>query len=320
MKRKKIVLIFLVMLAITGIGVSMYFNKVVHDRIDDTEQDGVHHTSQNTEDYSEIYADQLKIIFGEDYVIEGKETIVIEGEDCDCGYHSEDYMYDEWKISYQDQNGQKFTQTLNNKDSLESQQLTWLGNQLSQYYIQKYLIDFFEDGTFEDLSVGEDWGRTYCSVTIGNPVYSYTSDTTEEFKRIREVGKKYREQLLKQLQNEENMLRLQEVDYEKIFNCYPIEVGFHLSIDDGKLTGEEKEEFEKGVQERVMEMIRLIKQETSDTCNLRIQVNSANGHCDLYDGSRDWRYFILQGEQIIPEDLFDGFEWQLFYTYEGIYW
>lgn len=320
MKRKKIVLIFIAMLVITGIGVSVYFNKAAYDRIEDTEQDGGHYTSQNTDDYSEIYADQLKIIFGEDYVIEGKETIVIEGEDCDCGYHSDDYKYDEWKISYQDRNGQKFTQTLNNKESLEAQQLTWLGNQLSQYYIQKYLIDFFEDGTFEDLSIGEDRGRTYCSVSIGHQVYSYTSDTTEEFKRVQKVGMEYREQLLKQLQDEENMLRLQEVDYEKIFNCYPIKVGFHLSIDDEKLTGKEKEEFEKGVQERVLEMIQLIKQETSDTCNLRIQVNSANGHCDLYDGSRDWRYFILQGEQIIPEDLFDGFEWQFFYAYEGIYW
>lgn len=280
MKRKKIVLILalILLVALAAFGMRIMRRKP---------EDGVHYC---TDDYSEIYKNQLQIICGEDYVIGEKETIVIEGEDCDCGYHADDFEYNEWKISYQDQNGQIYEQTLDNKSSLESQQLSWLASQLEQYYTQKYLIDFFKEGTFEDLSVGGKHGRTYCSVTIGSPVYSYTSDQKEEFERIKEAGKGYKEQLLKQLQKEKNMLRLREVDYENIFNCYPVEVSFHLCIDDEALSGAEKEKFEKAVQERVMEMIQAIKQETSDTCNLRIQVNSAHGHCDLYDGSRDWRY------------------------------
>lgn len=283
-------------------------------------QEPEYDTNYYTDDYSEMYKSELQIIFGEDYEIGEKETITVEGEDCDCGYHADGYEYNEWKISYQDRNGQTFTQTLNNMSSLESQQLSWLGNQLGQYYTQKYLIDFFEEGTFEDLVIGESHGRTYCSVGIGSPVYSYTSDLKEEFERIQEAGKKYKEQLLKKLQDEKNMLRLQEIDYENIFNYYPVKVGFYLSIDDVALAGVEKAEFEKAVQKRVLEMIQAIKQETNDTCNLRVQVNSANGHCDLYDGSRDWRYFILQGEQIKPENTFDGLEWAFFYAYEGIYW
>lgn len=279
-----------------------------------------HDTVRYTEDYPQIYKDQLQIIFGEDYTIGEKERIVIEGEDCSCGYHSSTYEYDEWKITYQDQRGRTFTQTLNNTASLESQQLSWLRSQLEQYYMQKYVSDFFEEGTFEDLSTGEKHGRTYCSVVIGNPVGSYTSDKKEEYKRIQEAGKEYKERLRQQLQDEEHMLRLQEVDYENIFNCFPVKAGFHLCIDDEDLSGAEKEEHERAVQKRVMDMINAVKQETGDTCNLRIQVNSAHGSCDLYDGARDWRYFILQGKQISPEDTFDGFEWELFYAYEGIYW
>lgn len=310
MKRKKAVLILALILvaALAALGAGIIRQKPEYD------------THYYTDDYPEIYKNQLQIIFGEDYVIGEKETIVIEGEDCDCGYHADGYEYNEWKISYQDQSGQTYEQTLDNKTSLESQQLSWLRSQLAQYYTQKYLIDFFKEGTFEDLSAGEKHGRTYCSITIGSPVGSYTSDQKEEFERIQEAGNRYKEQLLKQLQEEKNMLRLQEVDYENIFICFPVEVSLHLCIDDETLSGVEKEDFEKAVQERVMEMIQAIKQETGDTCNLRIQVNSAHGQCDLYDGSRDWRYFILQGEQIKLENTFDGLEWEIFYAYEGIYW
>ncbi|MDE7250378.1 MAG: hypothetical protein K2N82_10965, partial [Lachnospiraceae bacterium] len=273
MKRKKAVLILALILVAALAALAMGSMR----------QKPEDNASYCTDDYSEIYKNQLRLIFGEDYVIGEKETIVIEGEDCDCGYHTNDFEYDEWKISYQDQNGQTYEQTLENKSSLEAQQISWLASQLEQYYTQKYLVDFFEEGTFEDLSVGGKHGRTYCSISIGSPVFSYTSDKKEEFERIREAGKGYKEQLLKQLQKEKNMLRLREVDYENIFNCFPVEVRFYLSIDDEALSGAEKENFEEAVRERVMEMIQAIKQETGDTCNLRIQVDSANGHCDLYD-------------------------------------
>ena len=58
-----------------------------------------------TEDYTELYEEELRLIFGEDYQIGEKETITIEGEDCSCGYHSDTYIYDQWEISYEDQLG-----------------------------------------------------------------------------------------------------------------------------------------------------------------------------------------------------------------------
>ncbi len=283
-----------------------------------------HRTAQDTvcytDDYPTLYKEQLQIIFGEDYQISEKETVVVEGEDCGCGYHSDSYVYDRWTISYQDQNGQAFSQTMDNTASLEAQQLTWLKEQLRQYYQQRYLIWFFDEGTFEGLSTADAHERTYCSITIGSPVYSYTSDQEEEFERISKAGEVYLEQLQESLKNKETMLRLSDIQYKDIFTHLPVVVRFHLSINDAALSGAEKEAFEKAVRERVMEMIQAVGQETGGTCSLRIQINSANGHCDLYDGARDWRYFILQGEPVWPEDTFDGFEWQYFYAFEGIYW
>lgn len=271
-----------------------------------------------TDDYPEIYKNQLQTIFGENYLLGEKETITIEGEDCSCGYHSDSYEYNQWKISYQDQYGQTFTQTLNNTASLESQQLSWLCRQLAQYYQQKYVINFFDEGTLKDLPTDETTGKTLCYINIGNPVSSYTNDQKEEYERIQEAGKEYHGQLLAQLQNEDTILRLTEIDYGNIFNRFPIEVTFFLNINNETLAEAEKTDFEKGVQKRILEMIQAFKQDTNNACNLRIQANSKNGN--FYDGSKDWRYFILQGEQIIPENTFDGFEWQFFYAFEGIYW
>ena len=63
---------------------------------------------------------------------------------------------------------------------------------------------------------------------------------------------------------------------------------FHLSIDDLELTGEKKAVHVKAVQDRILEMIQVIKNETDDTCNLIVLVDSANGHEDIYDGERSW--------------------------------
>ncbi len=278
--------------------------------------DGIHYT----DDYPLRYRDQLRIIFGEGAQIGEKETVVVEGEDCDCGYHSDPYVYDQWTVTYPDQKGQIFTQTLENMSGLEAQQLSWLKEHLRQYYLQRYVIDFFDEGTFEDLTLEQPLGKSYCSIHIGNPVHSYTSAQKEAYERAQAAGKRYDDELLERLKKEETMLCLSQIQYREIFDHFPIEVCFHLSMDDGTLTGAEKEAFEKRVQEQVQAMIQTIVQETDGACNLRIQVNSANGHYDLYDGAKDWRYFILRGEPVRPEDLFDGFEWQLFHAYGGVYW
>ena len=85
------------------------------------------------------------------------------------------------------------------------------------------------------------------------------------------------------------------------------------------MSGEEKAVHEKAVQGRVLEMIQAIQRETDGTCNLIVRVDSANGYEDLYDGAREWRYYILQGKQIESEGE-SNYAIANAYAYEGVYW
>ena len=85
------------------------------------------------EDYPEIYAEELRIIFGEDYEIGEKNTVFKEGVDCSCGYTAPTLQYDTWEVTYHDRRGETFTQTINNKDSLEYLQYLWLQRHMKKY-------------------------------------------------------------------------------------------------------------------------------------------------------------------------------------------
>lgn len=268
------------------------------------------------EDYPQIYAEELRIIFGEDCEIGEKNTVFKEGVDCSCGYTAPALQYDTWEVTYHDWKGETFTQTIDNRKSLESLQYSWLPKHLKQYYEQKYLIDYFDEGTFEELI-----RRTDCFVFIGVGASGFTMDEKEEYDRVKVGNQEYKEQLLAAYRDRDTMLRLSELNYGEIYEHYPMKVTFDLVIDDLELSGEEKAIREKAVQDRVLEIIQAMQSETGDTCNLEVLVTSANVHEDLYDGAQSWRYCILQGKQFEPEgDQTRNYDFAHAYAYEGIYW
>ncbi|MDE5866825.1 MAG: hypothetical protein K2H31_09535 [Lachnospiraceae bacterium] len=301
-KNKKKVVFFAILFLVAAGGIILYFRNRVPKEI-------------YVEDYPEIYAEELRIIFGEDYEIGEKETFYEEGYICSCGEVMPTVQYDTWEVTYHDWSGETFTQTIDNRDSLESLQYSWLKNHLKQYYEKKYLIDYFDEGTFEELT-----RKTHCYVYIGVEGGS-TADKKEEHDRIEAGNRKYQKQLLAAYGDKDTMLRLSELNYKEIYDHYPIIAGFHLSIDDGELSGEEKEIHERAVQDRILEMIQAIQSEKDDTCNLRVYVTSADGDEDLYDDARSWRYDILQGKQFESEkDPVGSYYFAHAYAYEGIYW
>lgn len=86
------------------------------------------------DDYASTYSEEIKIVFGPDCKVGDKKDITIEGESCGCGYHSDTYIYDEWEITYKDQYGQTFVQTMNNMESFEEQQIEWMTKQMEEHY------------------------------------------------------------------------------------------------------------------------------------------------------------------------------------------
>lgn len=276
-----------------------------------------------TEDYPALYENQLRIMFGSDYETGEKRTVEIEAENCGCGYHAGGYIYDEWEITYKDQYGYPYTQILNNRESLEAQQLDWLKTQLSVYYKRKYLLNRFPEGTFQDLSADDYFGKSYCFIFIGSPVSSYTSDRKEEYEKTKENGNNYYRQLMQSLQDEQNMLHFYELDYETVFEAFPVTVSVDLSIDDADLHGKEKEYHEEKLRQEILKVMDEWNQDTNETGNLEMYISSNNGGCDLYDGARSWRYYILRGQWFEPEendDSYDSYDWKLYEANEGVFW
>lgn len=280
------------------------------------------------EDYPAIYQDQLLIMFGPDYQISEKETVLQESFYCGCGFHSDGYQYDVWKITYQDQEGYTYTQELNNMDTLEGQQIRMLENQLRDYYKQKYMIEPFPKDTFQDLSLRNPHGKSYCFIFSGNPVMSYTMDQKEEYDKTETAEIAYQKQLLQSLQDENHMIQFYRLNYRTIFRCFPLHVSMHFSIDDVTLMKEiQKDKTSVTVKEirliqDILSVMKAFNEESDYTCNLEVYINLDNGSKDLYDGTTSRNYKILCGEwfQENSKDPYGSYDWQLFYAYEGVFW
>lgn len=316
-KRIIIAVVLLFTAAVAGGGIFYFVNRqqepleyVVH-RSASYEKDGMDYYS---EDYPQVYSEELGIIFGEGYKVGEKKSVYMEGEDCDCGICSTGYWYDTWEVTYHDQAGETFTQTIDNRYSLEYLELTWLKNHLAQYYEKKYIVKFFDEGTFEELS----WNDHYCSVHIGIGVYNCPSNK-EMYEKVSAGNGKYKRQLLASYKDPVTMIRLPEINYDEVYNQFPMETSFYFSIDDKELSGEEKAVHEKEIKSRALEMIDEILRDTEDTCNIRVDITSANGYEDLYDGTGEWNYYILQGKQI-EFDGYDSFSRAHADLYKGILW
>lgn len=272
------------------------------------------------EDYALLYGEELRDIFGPGCEIGEKRTVTIEAEDCGCGYHTDGYIYDEWTLTYKDQEGYVHTQVMDNRTEPENQQLSWLKYQLADYYKQKYMLEPFPEGTFQGLSLEDYFGKSYCFAFIGYPVGGFTMDRKEEYDRTKAAASQYMDRLRESLREKQNRITFYDLDYSAVFDTYPVYISMDFSIDDGNLQGKEKEAHEKQIREKIREVIEEFRKDTGYTGNLTVSVSSNNGSNDLYDGKRSWNYYILQGEWFTPEESGRDYEWQLYYTYEKSFW
>lgn len=319
-KRKQVCLMILGGIAIFTLMISLIYNYLKADvslyKIPAFDIPG--HDIKEVEysdNYPEIYGEQLCLIFGPTLQISEKETQVQEGENCSCGYHSDTVIWDEWTITYEDEYGQIYIQTMDNRNDFTRQQFKWLNRHLEQYANKKYILDYYEPDLLIGVIVEEEYGDSYSSVNIITGVGMYTSETEKRYEKINKKGDKYYQQICEKLRTEGNYIPVYQMTLRDACVQYPIEVDFYMGINNEALSGAEKEAFEKEMQEQILQMMRDINEETESKCCIRVNIG---GEQDMYDGSHSWWKYCIQGEEYRGEH--HDFEYEVFDSYNGIYW
>ena len=271
-----------------------------------------------SDNYSDIYGEQLRLIFGPTLQISEKETQVQEGEDCSCGYHSDTVIWDEWTITYEDEYGQIYIQTMDNRNDFARQQFKWLNRHLEQYTNKKYIFDYYEPDSIVGVVVEEEYGDSYSSINIITGVGMHTSETEKRYEKNNEKGDKYYRQICENLRTAGNYLPIYQMTLQDACTQYPIEVDFFIDINNKALSGAEKEAFEKKLQEEILQMMRDINEETESKCCIRVKIGGAPEQDTMYDGSYAWWKYCIQGEEYRGDH--HDFEYEVFDSYNGIYW
>ncbi len=254
-----------------------------------------------TEDYSQMYANELEQIFG-DYILGKREEIHIEGEECDCGYHEDTVDYYEWNITYTDSCGQTIECRLNNCESIYHQQYEWLEDQVETHFYDNYMMKYF--GELMNNEAG-----SYCFCFLGDFCNGYSDEVERSHV---ETGEKYRESL----ENSSQLIPLSELSYVHIFDSYPIELCINVRLNDRSIEENEWSENYSNAVKILEDMTSQIAEDIGNNLNLDASVYS---DVDTFEPEiRDTDSNYLRGEKTECGGF--DFDHVIFKSYEGVYW
>ena len=277
------------------------------------------------DDYASIYQEDIKIVFGPDCKVGAKEDKIVYGESCSCGYHQDTLIYDEWKITYKDQYGQTYVQTMNNMDSFEEQQLKWLTSQMEEHYMANQLKDYFDPKTYEGYQPVDAFGRNYVYVWFGNPIGSYSTDEEKkEMDQALEKEKEYHKELMKKLSSSENMIHLYELDYSKVYSSYPLRVIVHLGEQKEDVTSEQAWDYREIHEKKLDKVVESIVDEAGGVCNLEFRISVLYGDQAENDNSDTYEFTyyksIIGGAEVDFGEYEKSYEQLLYYWYNENIW
>ena len=170
-----------------------------------------------TDDTPTLYADELRMIFG-DYTVGDRMARHIDGEDCSCGYHQDTVDDDLWEITYTDACGQEMTCLLNNREPLCRQQVRWLTDQIQRHFLTHQVTDVY--GSLMG-------GGSYCFCFIGRVCSSYRGGNEEEYAHV-ETCDAY----LASLEENGPLMPIASLSYAEIFDLLPIRLSVNIRLAD----------------------------------------------------------------------------------------
>lgn len=264
-------------------------------------EDPVHTVSHlvYTDDYPSLYADELKMIFG-DHTLSERTEKHIEGEVCSCGYHQDEIDYYEWTVTYSDACGQTMQCRLNNYESLPSQLLDWLEDQIGTHFYTNYVERYFEGRLME--------AGSYCFCFIGHVCLGWSN----------EKERMHVETCIAWKENARangSLISLASLDYAEIFDLYPIELSINVKLDDKDF---DPDRWASNYDESVPllnEMAARMSDEIGDGLNLDAVLYS-NAAC--LPQAKNTVIFYLRGQLTQTDDI--EFEHAVFNSYRGKFW
>ena len=253
-----------------------------------------------TEDYPSLYADELKLIFG-DHTLGERTEKHIKGEVCSCGYHQDEIDYYEWIVTYTDACGQDMQCRLNNYESLPSQLFDWLGAQIETHFYANYVERYFE---------GRLRAGSYCFCFIGRVCTGWSGGNEEERSHV-ETCTAWEENA----RANGPLIPLASLDYAELFDLYPILLSIHVKLDDKDF---DPDRWASNYDESVSllnEMAARMADEIGGGLNLEAAVYSEASCLPL---AKTTVIFFLRG-RLTQTDDFD-FEHAIFNSYIGKFW
>lgn len=279
------------------------------------------------DDYASIYSEEIKIVFGPNCKVGEKKHITSEGESCSCGYHRDTYIYDEWEITYKDQYGQAYDQTMNNIESFEEQQIEWMTNQMEEHYRANQLGEYFDPETLEGYQPVDAYGRNYVYIMYGNPINSYSTDKEErEMKKAEKKEKAYDKELMEKLSSPENMIHLYELDYSEVYSTYPLRIIVNLADCEEGISPEQAVEYRQIFEEKMDDIVANIVEEAGGICNLEFEIDILYGEVieGEIDDSDNYEFShhrsIIGGEEVDFGDYDKSYDQLLYYWYNENIW
>lgn len=254
-----------------------------------------------TDDYPSLYADELKMIFG-DHTLSERTEKHIEGEACSCGYHQDEIDYYEWTVTYTDACGQTMQCRLNNYESLPSQLIDWLEDQIETHFYTNYVERYFEGRLRTDIS--------YCFCFIGRVCSGYRYGNEEERMHV-ETCAAWEENA----RANGSLISLASLDYAEIFDLYPILLSINVKLDDKDFDSERWASNYDGSVSLLNEMAAWMSDEIGDGLNLNAAVYS---EAACLPQAKNTVILYLRG-QLTQTDHYD-FEHAIFNSYTGKFW
>lgn len=254
----------------------------------------------STEDYPQLYAAQMKEIFG-DYSIGPRMDGHIDGQACGCGYSHDEVDYYFWEITYLDSTGAEMHCVMNNYENFYDQQLEWMEQQIETHFFEGFIRPGFPDM--------QERG-SYCYCSVGDIVHSSSGEAQW---RNMDAASDWRQTFIA----DETIVPLHALEYDRVFLDYPVIISVNLILDDAQLAAGEWPAAFADAGRRMEQVNAEIIADTGGNVHMTSTLRS---NCEAAPHAERYLYrYYLGGEALSHEDGAD-FDHQVFALYEGRFW